>query len=243
MLTSRRRHSRVGLLMLVLGLLTAISAGSALATVQAFRTWETSSNGWKGSRVTISNPSSGESSIALNDFLLGSAYADSGVSSAIQAGVTYEWQAPQPVSCDLGSAAPTLYYFVEIIQVGNATCYQRGAAATTTANLHSVVRGTDGTWRAYRNGNFQHVQNSWTACAGDACTISAFAEELRAAPGLFHAKFAGPGNTTWQFWNGSVWNQINSASLFLGTCFKSSGPFPGGIWSLIYDRVNTGCVS
>ena len=225
------------------GVLAALffASTAAAATVQAYRTWQTTSNGWKGSRVTISNPSSGESSIAPPDFLLASAYADSGQTSGIQSGVTYEWGAPQASSCDLGSSGPALYYFVEVIQVGNYTCFQKGSAAFTAANLHSVVRGADGIWRAYRNGNYQSVQNSWTGCAGDACTISAFAEENRGAPGLFHAKFAGSGNTPWQFWNGSSWNTINSATLWLGTCWKASGPFPGGIWSLIYDRVNTGC--
>lgn len=201
--------------------------------------WSTSGPGWKGTRVTVDNPDSSQASVASGDFFLTSAFANSGSggSSLIQIGVTLEYKDPELPSCDLGKYSPALYYFIEIEQTGNYHCYGPTAATYSTSNLQSVVRGSDGLWHSYRNGVATAYTNSWTGCSGDACKIAAFAEENQYTTGHWAAKFAGSGNTPWQFWNGSAWNTINTPTWQPGTYWgPESGPFPGGIWSFTYSH-------
>jgi hypothetical protein len=201
--------------------------------------WSTSGPGWKGTRVTVDNPDSSQASVSSGDFFLTSAFANSGSggSSLIQIGVTLEYKDPEG-SCNLGMNSPQLYYFIEIEQVGNYTCYGPTAATYSTSHLQSVVRGSDGVWRSYRDGVATGITNTWTGCGGDACKIAAFAEENQYKAGHWAAKFAGSGNTTWQFWNGSVWNQINTGYTWQPATYwgPESGPFPGGIWSFTYSH-------
>ena len=82
------------------------------------------------------------------------------------------------------------------------------------------------------------ITNTWTLCNGDACRISAHAEEHKFTFGRWAAKYAGSGNIPWQFWNGSVWNTITTGYIRDPGLYWSpvSGPFPGGIWSFNYSH-------
>jgi hypothetical protein len=203
--------------------------------------WATSGPGWKGTRVTVDNPDSSQVSISsAGDWFITSAYADSGAggSSLIQIGVTLEYHDPQQPTCDLGMNTPALYHFIETEQQGLYRCYGPTAATYSTSHLRSVVRGSDGVWHSYRDGVATSITNSWTGCSGDACRISAHAEEHKFTDGRWAAKYAGSGNTAWQFWNGSVWNTITMGYTRDPGLYWSlpSGPFPGGIWSFTYSH-------
>jgi hypothetical protein len=224
------------LLCATLGL--ALSSHALALNSQAYRYWFSSTNqNWKGSRVTVGNPTLSQMSIqSPGDFDLTSAYADDGgFGSLIQIGVTYEWNAPEGPSCTLGSPAAKLYYFVEIAQNNNYTCYNLGYASGGAQNRMSTQRGSDNLWHAYQNGVGSGVSNSWTPCSGNACLIAAFGENLAFKPGYYYAKFAGPSQTPWQVYIGPTWNTINTASEYHGTGWDPpSGPFPGGIWSYYF---------
>lgn len=221
--------------------IAATAAAAASAGPQAFRYWQTSTDqGWKGSRVTVDNPDSSQVAITSGNLFNASAEADDrGFNiNLIQQGVTYEYNRPEGPSCNLGSGSPKLYYFTEIIVSGLTACYQNGTATFSTSHLQTVVRGANGNWASYRDGNPTGITTNWApSCGGNACFLSAFAESFSLAAGRWAAKFAGSGNTTWQFWNGVAWNQINNASLSApNPPWTPSGPFPGGIWSLNYSH-------
>lgn len=223
----------------VAGFLTTLVLTAAASANYTDYHWSTSGPGWKGTRVTVDNPDSSQASVSSGDFFLTSALANSGSggSSLIQIGVTLEYKDPQPPTCNLGMNSPALYYFIEIEQTGNYSCYGPTAATYSTSHLQSVVRGSDGIWRSYRDGNPAGITNTWTGCSGDACKIAAFAEENKFTTGRWAAKYAGSGNTPWQFWNGSTWNTINTPTWQPGTYWSPpNGPFPGGIWSFTYSH-------
>ncbi|MBA3735303.1 MAG: hypothetical protein H0W90_08905 [Actinobacteria bacterium] len=184
----------------------------------------------------MNNPDSSQYSIAsYGDFDLASAYADSGVNSLIQIGVTYDWSAGQSPDCRLGSSSPALYYFVEVRVSGTYSCYQLGTAAGGASNLQSVQRGSDNLWHAYKNGVGSGISTSWSACGGNACTLSAFAENLSQHAGLFYAKFAGA--NPWQFYNSCCWNTINNPTIGVNPPWQQPvGPFPAGIWYFKYSK-------
>jgi hypothetical protein len=214
-------------------------ATGASANPQAFRDWSASSDqGWKGSRVTVDNPDSSQATVNSGNFFDAAAEADDRGLNLIQQGVTYEYNAAEGPSCNLGSSGPKLYYFTEIIVSGLAACYQNGTATFSTSHLQTVVRGSNGNWAAYRDGNPTGVTTNWApSCGGNACFLSAFAEAHVLGAGKWAAKFAGSGNTVWQFWNGAMWNPINNADLNAPSPpWTPSGPFPGGIWSLNYSH-------
>lgn len=230
-------HSRLIGILAAFAAVTAIFAASAQATNQAAKYWSTTSSGWKGSRVTVDNPDSSQATVSSGDWILTSAYADDGVSNLIQQGVTYEFKDPENPSCNLGSSSPTLYYFTEKEVNGAYSCYSNGSATFSTSHLQTVDRGSDGVWRAYRDGSATGISTTWSNCGGDACTLAAFAEEDTSKSGAWAAKYAGSGNTEWEWWNGSSWSVINSASNQAGTYWSGpSGPFPGGIWSFTYSH-------
>src|SRR2546423_2309210 len=217
--------------------LTAAAGASDLTDLN----WATTGPGWKGTRVTVDNPDSSQVSISsAGDFFITSAYADSGAggSSLIQIGVTGEYHDAEAPTCNLGMNVPALYYFIEIEQTGNYSCYGPTAATYSTSHLQSVVRGGDGVWRSYRDSVATGITNIWTGCSGDACRISAHAEENKLTTGRWAAKYAGSGNIAWQFWNGSVWNTITMGYNRDPGLYWSlpSGPFPGGIWSFTYSH-------
>ncbi|HVN62429.1 MAG TPA: hypothetical protein VMT59_14310 [Gaiellaceae bacterium] len=188
----------------------------------------------------MDNPDSSQASVSSGDFFVTSAYADGGLANGgnlIQQGVTYEYKAAEGPSCNLGSSSPALYYFTEKRVNGTYSCYSNGSATFSTSHLQTVDRGSDGTWYAYRDGSPTGITTTWSACGGDACTLAAFAEEASFASGAWAAKYAGSGNTAWQWWNGAAWNTINSATTQPGTYWSApSGPFPGGIWSFTYSH-------
>lgn len=125
--------------------------------------------GWKGSRVTVDNPSGSQMSIQQPiDFDLTSAYAgDNGHGNLIQIGVQYEWQSPEGPSCNLGSSSATLYYFVETLVNTVGNCYNLGTASGGAQNKMSVQRGSDNLWHAYQNGVGSGVSTTWTDCGGN----------------------------------------------------------------------------
>lgn len=233
-------RSHVALTIVVIAV-AGTAATAASASPQAYRYWLTSTDqGWKGSRVTVDNPDSSQATVTYgNDFVTSAEADDRGFHpNLIQQGVTYEYGSPETPQCNLGSSTPKLYYFTEIIVSGFQACYTNGTATFSTSHLQTVVRGANGNWAAYRDGNPTGVTTNWApSCGGNACFLAAFAESFVLAPGKWSAKFAGAGNTTWQFWNGAAWNQINNATLYAPSPpWMASGPFPGGIWSLNYSH-------
>ncbi len=188
----------------------------------------------RGSRATIWSPLSSEAVISFKDFFVSSAFAEA-ADNLIQAGITYEYDAPQNPSCDLGSGAPSLYYFIEVEHDGANYCYNRGYAAFSDNHMHSVLRGSDGYWRAYRDGAYQEVRTMWSPCSGNACKIKAFAENRLGYNGSWQAKFAGSGYTPWQRHNGSDWVTVQASNWYRDPQWTESGPFPSGIWKFIYS--------
>lgn len=196
-----------------------------------------------GVRSNIGNPSSGESNISSGDFFVTSVFALTGESSASQAlqqGVTYEWNVPQN-SCNLGSQGngAKMYYFTETYAGGTYTCYNGGIANSATSHKQSLTyNSTSQKWSAYRDGIYTGQQMYFYDCSSLACSIRAFGENYAAKSGLWKAKFAGSGNTPWQYFNGSVWVTIYSYSTHPGGSDWSglSGPFPTGIWSFTYSH-------
>lgn len=214
-----------------------LAPSAALATNQAAHYWNTTSDqNWKGTRVTVDNPSGSEMNVVSGDFAHSTAYADAApVNSLIQQGV--HWRNHDPYPGGGTCTENVLAYFVEIIHAGAASCYTEGTASTSVNHIMEVLRGSAGNWRPYMDNQWQAgVQTSWDPCGGDACTLAAFGEEGTGSANTFwHAKFAGPsGQTKWQFWNGTLWNTINNCSTVLDPGWAGSGPFPGGIWSFIY---------
>ncbi len=221
---------------------TLLGASTALGS-QAYRYWsDTVDRGWKGSRVNIGNPDTSQASVSSGDWFLTSAYADDGPSGSnlIQVGVTYEYKAPEAFSCDLGSSTAKLYYFVEVENSGTYTCYGQGLATFATTHLQSVKRSsTNGVWYSFIDSGDTGITNYWSGCGGNACSISALGENNGNKAGAWSAKFAGSGNTPWQFWNGSVWNTINTANVHIDSSSPWAGPFgpfPAGIWSFTYSH-------
>jgi hypothetical protein len=161
------------------------------------------------------------------------------VGDLIQQGVELEYADPEGPSCNLGASAPALYYFTEVIHSNNATCYASTAAAYSAANLQTVDRGSSGLWTAYRNGQSTGITTSWTACGGNACLIAAYGEDHNLRTGKWSAKFAGSGNTEWQWWNGTSWGALTSGYHDYVDAPEWSGlhgPFPTGIWSFDYSH-------
>lgn len=219
-----------------------IAVGSADATNQAYRYWYSSTNtDWMGTRVAVDNPAGSERSISSGDFLLTSVWATNGNGDgnerAVQQGVTYEYKDPEN-SCDKGASAPAMYYFVELDDYGVYTCYYESNAATTESHSQKVLEDSSGNWGGYLDGTYQGHSLSWSACGGNACGLYAFAEEDTSKAGLWHAKYAGSGNTPWQFYNGTIWGTINSGPApVVGNYWSGpTGPFPGGIWSFVYSK-------
>lgn len=132
--------------------LAFILAAPAAGVSQAYRYLDTSCCQLKGSRATLLSPTLSETQVFSGDFFVTSAYADSGVDDLIQTGVTYEFNASQGPSCNLGLYSRALYYFTEVIHNAVATCYNHGSASFSTSFLASVVRNDDGYWRSYKNG-------------------------------------------------------------------------------------------
>lgn len=159
------------LLRLLVKIATALLAGSiavsgAGATSQASRYVTTSCCVLKGSRSSIWSPNSSEPSLQPQDFFVSSAYVDTVPAGAnsMQAGLTYEFQAPEAPSCNLGSSSRVLYHFVEVILNGAGSCYSKGTAAWSDVHLYSVIRNADGYWRAYKDGGYLEVRTTWSAC-------------------------------------------------------------------------------
>jgi hypothetical protein len=195
--------------------------------------------GWKGSRVTVDNPSGSQMFIQQPvDFDLTSAYAgDNGHGNLIQIGVEYEWQSQEGPSCNLGMSSATLYYFVETLLNTVGNCYNLGTASGGAQNKMSVQRGSDNLWHAYQNGVGSGVSTTWTDCGGNGCQIEAFAENGNYNPGYYYAKFAGSGQTPWQLYVGGVWSTITNPQGEYRSQFgwnAATGPFPGGIWYFYY---------
>jgi hypothetical protein len=233
----RSRIGRTASLAAVVAMAIAANASAS----QMNRYWAASSDqGWKGSRVTVDNPDSSQASVSSGDFLLTSAYADDGAggTNLIQVGVVYEWNAPEGPSCNLGSSGAKLYYFVEIQVNGPYSCYNQGFATFSTSHKQTVDRGSDGYWYSYIDGAYTGIRTHWGTCGGDACSLAAFAENDTGKSGYWAAKYAGSGNTPWQFWNGAAWNTINNASVTPPNNGWTGpfGPFPTGIWSFTYSK-------
>lgn len=241
------RSLRLALAVAFVSVLVALlGVASALGNTQVGAIWQTTTDqGWKGTRVTVNNPDSSQRLLSSGDFFSTAAYADSGPngSSLIQTGVNYEWNAPEGPSCNLGSAGATLYYFVETEHTGTYKCYSKGLADSGGSHKQSVFIGGDGLWHAARDGIDENITTSWTGCNGDACTLIALGENLSGKIGLWEAKFAGSGNTPWQFMNSCCWNTINNTPFMPipnhwsgdGVGNDPSGPFPTGIWSYKYS--------
>jgi hypothetical protein len=211
-------------------------AAPASASSQAYRAWFTSTDkGWQGTRATVNNPAGSQENVVSGDFAHTTVYAGNNLTgsnaSIIQHGVHWRNQDPEDY-CNEN----TLAYFTEVEHTGVYTCYTDGTAQTTDSHLDTVKLSV-GIWKSYTDGIWDNISTSWTACGGDACTLAAFGEEGDFAAGTFwYAKFAG--TTPWEFYNGTLWNTINtcdSSCLSTPPPWRTSGPFPGGIWSLIYN--------
>jgi hypothetical protein len=241
---TRRRVRRLCLGILVVSLLVAaVDVIPALANTQVGAVWEstTGDQGWLGSRVSVGTTDSSQRAVSSGDGFLTSAYADSGAggSSLIQTGVLYEWNAGiEGPSCNLGSSGAALYYFVETEHLGVYHCYNKGYAASATTHKESVYFGSDGLWHSARDGADENVTTSWTGCNGHACTLIAFGENITGKAGKWQTKFAGSGNTPWQFMNSCCWFTINNAGFTSPPANWSgpTGPFPGGIWAYTYSK-------
>lgn len=216
---------------------SASAATCPSPTCQGYLYWSTTSDqNWKGTRVSIGNPSGSQMNVVSGDFAHSTAYADGGSNNVIQQGV--HLRNHDPYGGGGTCTSNSLEYFVEIIHGTAANCYTEGAAQTTDTNLQEVLRGSSGNWRAYMNGSWEAgVETSWTACGGDACDLASFGEEGNGASSTqWAAKFAGSSSYPWKFWNGTVWNQINNCSHYYDTGWGGSGPFPVGIWTLWYHE-------
>lgn len=196
-----------------------------------------------GVRSNIGNPSSGEANISSGDFFVTSVFAltsESSANQALQQGVTYEWNVAQN-SCNLGSQGngAKMYYFTETYAGGTYTCYNGGIANSATSHKQSLTYNTTSQkWSAYLDGMYTGIQMFFYDCYGLACSIRAFGENHAAKPGLWKTKFAGAGNTPWQYYNSSIWVTISGYSTHPGGSDWSSlsGPFPTGIWSFTYSH-------
>lgn len=234
-------HGAAGRLICAVCLLVVVSAvvpSVSQAAWWAYRFLNTSfcaCSPLQGSRATIWTPNSSEPRVSYNGWFLTAVMANAS-DNLIQAGVTYEYSAPQTPSCDLGVGAPALYHFVEVEHNGANYCYSRSTSAWSTANMYSVVRNTDGYWRAYRNGVYMEVRTQWTPCSGNACQIEARGEERLDLPGFWPAKFAGSGYTQWQRNGGSGWVNIQSAQMTKDYQWSDGGPFPTGKWNFTYSK-------
>jgi hypothetical protein len=190
-----------------------------------------------GSRATILSPTLSESTLNSGDFLDSAVFGVADANNGIQTGVTYEYQAPEGPSCNLGSSSRQLYYYVETASSGVFQCFSNGSATFATGHLQSVVLNTDGYWRAYLDGNSAGIRVSWNSiCGVHACEVRAEGEELANKSGHWPAKFAGSGNTQWQRWTGSTWFTIQSANEVPGSNWTFGGPFPAGIWNITYSK-------
>jgi len=229
------RAKRLALLLVpILALAGVVGAAPAGAVQQAFRTVGSGCCVLKGSRSTILAPRASEVSLPSGAFFDSAAEADDG-SDLLQTGLTYEFNAPEGPSCTYGNGAPALYVFVEKIKDGNAQCYNRGLLAWESNHLYSVYTNT-GTWVAALDGSVSSVTNTFDACSGNACQVTAFGEASSLFSGQWVAKFAGSGNTPWQRWTGTSWVTIQSSGIILNTGWTNSGPFPGGIWTFTYSH-------
>ncbi len=218
-------------------------AYSCGGTCQAVHYWHTANapSNYDGTRVTIGNGLGSEQNVASGDFAHSTAYADAfyNANSLIQQGV--HWRNHDPYGGSGNCTSNSLEYFVEIIHAGAAECLTEGAANFGYQHVQEVLLGSSGNWRPYMDGYWQAgAETSWSPCGGDACTIATFGEEGNGSVSTtWHSKFAGSGNTEWQFWNGTLWSTINTCSTTLTPGWKGSGPFPGGIWSFIYNDGGT----
>lgn len=221
--------------------LAALFAGSARASSHANLYITGAGQTYQGTRATINNPTSGQRTMQNGDYFLASVLANDGTgSNQIQQGILYEWNAPQSPDCKEGLGGAILANFVEIQHSGVYQCYVETYANTGESHLHSVRwLASNNTWYSYLDGVGQGITTSWTPCSGKACAVDAFAETWDATKsGLWYAKFAGSGNTPWQWNDGTNWNTISGSYAFYGTNWQNpySGPFPTGIWSLIYQH-------
>lgn len=226
--------------------LSVVGSAAAQPPYQAFLGWSHNVNNppfpdWMGGQVTVDNPAGSQRQISSGDYMLtsvmvGNGHGD-GDGRGLQQGVVYEYKAPEN-SCDKGSSSPAMYYFEELDDYGNYTCYFGGAAATTEAHLQTVKENSSGNWFAYMDGVKQlNPSISWSACGGNACDISAFAEEEWGKNGLWNAKFSGSGRTPLQFYNGTRWSTINNPNSQVVE-YPWSGPngsFPDGLWYFLYQ--------
>ena len=230
--------SRRAIALAVCLIIGSIAIPAASATDQALRYVDYSSSAHvQGSRATVDNPASNEWDVYQYDWFITSAYVDDGLNgnNLMQVGVEQEWQAGEGPSCNLGSPATSLYFFTEIEVNGAYSCWNVGTTTYSTSHLQSVKKVSGGYWWSFIDSAWTGVVNSWSSCGGYACTVAAFAEESRTGLGIWHAKFAGSGNTPWQLYNGTAWDTILSASTSSGSYWSGpTGPFPGGIWSFVY---------
>jgi hypothetical protein len=220
---------------------------AALAS-QSWVAFENPPTGVLGGRATIWSPDSTTVRLFSRDFFLSSSYADdnsgprNGV-NLIQQGIVDEYKSPQGPTCNLGTPYPVLYYFAETQRAGIDRCFNEGTATWDQAHLESVVLGNDNYWRPYIDGVFQNIRVQWTNsnCGYNACEVDAFGEEANLFGGHWDASFSGPGQTPMQYWDGTHWNEVESMppGIWGQTTDHSwsfSGPFPGGVWTMSYDR-------
>ena len=226
---------------LTLVILLVASVGAAQARNPTLRYQSLDSGPYYGNRVTVANPSSGEANTANNNFFVTSVWALSGSSGpeGLQQGVTYEWNLAEN-ACNLGSqgAGAKLYYFTETWAGSTYTCYNGGLATFSTAHKQSVTYNAASTkWSAYLDGVYTGVQMYFFSCGGFACQVRTFGEAADDLPGLWKAKFAGSGNTPWEYFNSSVWVKVFSYNDHTASNWSAvNGPFPTGIWSYTYSH-------
>lgn len=191
----------------------------------------------RGSRATVHTPALSEISQPAFTHFDSMVAADDNYApqpNMLQAGVTREYALPAGPSCDKGSTAPTLYFFVEKATNGMYECYFTGYTTTASSAMHSVVRNADGIWRAYLNSNATGISHAWSRCGGNACRVRATGESSSAS-GSWPAKYAGAGNTLWQRFNGS-WTTIQSSYTGRNSAaWTFFGPFPTGIWTIKFN--------
>ena len=216
----------------------ALAATPAFAS-QAYRLITNNPGGFAGSRATITSPDATTVILGSGNFFLSSVYADDYLngSNAIQQGITDEYNKPQQPTCDLGYPYPELYYFAETIQGTTGQCYNEGTASFSHSDLNTVDITGPTYWKAYLNGTYKGVEAAWNSnCGVYACDVAAFGEEgLNEAPGYWQSIFAGSGLTPWQYYNGTSWMEVGSATPALAPYWTANGSFPSS-WNFTYSH-------
>jgi hypothetical protein len=199
---------------------TVVGAASATTLDQAYIYWlKTSDNGITGVRASIGNPDSSQRDIPNGDLSITTVWATNGLfngdENALQQGVFDV----NNVIDDQGHGTcqnhtTGYYYFVETDKFGTLSCYYEAAAASAEVHVQKVQEDPfNSVWWGYRDGVQQtEASDSWSYCGGNACGIYAFGEDptRSGSPALWWSKFSAPGNTPWQFYNGTVWNTIHN---------------------------------